>query len=330
MYDFELDRIVEEVKRVKAGKVALQLPEGLKPHALSLARKIEEEVNCQAYVLSDPCYGACDIALQEAKTLGVDLLIHFGHSQLLSVDLPTLYVESTVKLPVKEAVEKALPLLKGDRVGIATLIQHWRACEEARQVLEDAGKKVLIGPPRGRLKRPGQIIGCDYSTAKDVANEAESFLFLGGGMIHPVGLRLVTGKPVVAADPFKGEAVEVEAYAKKVMAARVSDIAEASKARVFGVVVGLKFGQYRPKLIEKVVDMIRAEGRKVFLIASREVTPSLELNFPEVEAFVITACPLIPLFDYEAYRKPILTPQEAMLSFKSGWSIEDYDPFEGF
>lgn len=78
-YDFELDRAVSEIKKSKAKKVGLQFPDGFKTRAVSIAEEIEKRVPCITVIFADPCYGACDTKELEAKKLGLDLVIHFGH-----------------------------------------------------------------------------------------------------------------------------------------------------------------------------------------------------------------------------------------------------------
>jgi len=78
-YDFELDRIVNEIKKSKAKLVGLQFPEGLKTQAIDIARKVEKSAGCTVVIFADPCYGACDTKELEAKKLGVDIVIQFGH-----------------------------------------------------------------------------------------------------------------------------------------------------------------------------------------------------------------------------------------------------------
>jgi len=78
-YDFEIDRVVEEIKKNKAKVVALQFPEGFKTRSVSIANQIEEKSGCKTVIFADPCYGACDTKDYESDKLDVDLLIHFGH-----------------------------------------------------------------------------------------------------------------------------------------------------------------------------------------------------------------------------------------------------------
>lgn len=82
-YDFELDKIIEEIKKSKSKLVGLQFPEGLKQHALDIADKIENETNVKTIIFADPTYGACDLKGEQCKKLGIDLLLHFGHTKFV-------------------------------------------------------------------------------------------------------------------------------------------------------------------------------------------------------------------------------------------------------
>jgi 2-(3-amino-3-carboxypropyl)histidine synthase len=84
-YDYELPRVVKEIKKSKAGLVGLQFPEGLKTHAVDVARRIEEGTGAKTVTFIGPVYGACDTKEREAEMLGVDLVIHFGHTAMKPV-----------------------------------------------------------------------------------------------------------------------------------------------------------------------------------------------------------------------------------------------------
>lgn len=331
MFDLQETWVVEEIKRRGAKHVALQLPEGLKPYAVRLAKVIQQETGCSVTVLADPCYGACDVAWEEASRLGVDLLVHFGHSELLaSRDIDTLYVECPAKVEIAEVIRAAAPLLKGHRIGLCTILQHLSSMSEAANVLEDMGFEVHVAHPARHGLKPGQIIGCDYSSGKKLVGEVDSLLFLGGGLMHPVGLRLSTGLPVLAIDPWTKEVRDIEPHAKKVVARKLLDMASSSEAERFGIVVGLKPGQHRPKLAERTMKELEKRGKECILIACREFSPSLEVHFTEVEVFVVTSCPLIALFDREAFHKPLLTPSELKASLTGEWRDRYPDPFDFF
>lgn len=80
-YDFEIDRICEEIKKADAKRVGLQFPDGLKKYSVDIAKEIEKKTGATVIIFADPCYGACDTRELEADKLGIDLMIQFGHDR---------------------------------------------------------------------------------------------------------------------------------------------------------------------------------------------------------------------------------------------------------
>jgi 2-(3-amino-3-carboxypropyl)histidine synthase len=313
IFDFEIERLKEEITKRGAKRVLFQLPEGLKTKGPCLA-SIAEKLGAVAFISADPCYGACDLAFQEAESLGADLLVHYGHSEITPQQrVPTIYIEARTAVSLKPAFKKALDLLKPwKNVGLVTTIQHIDMLGEARTTLLDAGKSVEIGDA-GRLKHAGQVTGCDYSNATAVAKEVDAFLFVGGGRFHALGVGLATSKPTIAADPFEQQAFSVDVEVKRIVKQRWASVNEAEKARSFGVLIGLKSGQKRIDEALKVKEKLEKKGKKVTLLTVHEVTPEALMQFPSLEAFVNTACPRIALDDASRLRHPVLTINEALL-----------------
>jgi len=313
IFDFEIERLKEEITKRAAKRVLFQLPEGLKTKGPCLA-SVAEKLGAVAFVSADPCYGACDLPFQEAENLGADLLVHYGHSAMTPQQrVPTIYIEARTAVSLKPAVRKALDLLKPwKNVGLVTTIQHIDMLGEARTTLLDAGKSVEIGDA-GRLKHAGQVIGCDYSNATAVAKEVDAFLFVGGGRFHALGVGLATSKPTIAADPYEQQAFSVDVEVKRIVKQRWASVNEAEKARSFGVLIGLKNGQKRIDEALKVKEKLEKKGEKVTLLTVHEVTPEALIQFPSLEAFVNTACPRIALNDASRFRRPVLTINEALV-----------------
>ena len=59
-------------------RILLQFPQGLKQYAIAEAKKYEKDGH-EVFLSSAPCWGACDLALDEAKKINADKLIHYGH-----------------------------------------------------------------------------------------------------------------------------------------------------------------------------------------------------------------------------------------------------------
>jgi len=314
VFNIEEARLKQEIEKRGAKRVIIQLPEGLKPEGPRLAAVVEE-ARALAIVSADPCYGACDLALQEAESLGADMIVHFGHSAMSVTHepVPVIYIEAKVNLSLESAVRKGLSLLKPwKRIGLVTTVQHIDKLGEVRKVLLQAGKSVVIGDA-GHSLYAGQVIGCDYSNAQAVMNDVDAFLFVGGGRFHAVGVALATSKPTIVADPYERRAFSVDADAQRIRRQRWTSIEEAKKGERFGVIIGLKSGQKRMEEALQIRDKLKMAGKKTTLLAVREVTPEALMEFPTLNAYVNTACPRVSLDDATKFRKPVLTTNEALV-----------------
>jgi 2-(3-amino-3-carboxypropyl)histidine synthase len=312
-FDFEEERIKEEIANLGAKRVLLQLPEGLKPEGPRLA-KIIEKTGALPIISADPCYGACDLATAEAQRLGIDRIVHFGHAKLMKHEqVPTIYVEARATITTTVALKKAVPLLrKYAKIGLATTVQHVQTLDEAREILVRAGKTVVVGDA-GRVNYSGQVIGCDYSNVRSVASDVEAFLFIGGGRFHALGIALSTSKPTIIADPYANRAYSIDKEAQTVLKQRWACIEEAGHAKTFGVLIGLKLGQKRLDEALKIKERAEKNGKTAFLFAIREVLPEALMEFPSVDAYVNTACPRISLEAPAKFLKPVLTVNEFMV-----------------
>ncbi len=78
MYDLELEKVIKEIKKNKARKVVIQLPDGLKPKATEIKEKLEKKSNAEVFIWLGSNFGSCDIPKNFPKDF--DLTVSFGHS----------------------------------------------------------------------------------------------------------------------------------------------------------------------------------------------------------------------------------------------------------
>jgi len=306
-YQFNIDEIILKIKEINAHIVGLQFPEGLKTYATSIARQIEEKTGVNVIISGDPCFGACDVSDFHMNDL-VDLLVHFGHTPLpLEYDVPVLFLEAQFKLDTIPALNKALNLLKDyNKIGLVTTAQHLHLVNELKGFLEENGKQVIMKVGDGTEK--AQVLGCNFSSIKDLPVDA--YLFLGSGNFHPLGIKLSTHKPVVIADPYHNEARTIEEFTDRIIRIRFAKITNARKAQKFGIIVSSKKGQNRMELALKLKDKIKQKGKEAHIIFMNQVAPELLVPYRDLDAYVITACPRIAIDDANIYDKPIITPEE--------------------
>lgn len=307
MYEMDLDKVIRKINSKDAQTVGLQFPEGLKIQATKIARKIEAETDATVIISGDPCYGACDVSDYKMKG-SVDLIVHYGHTPLpLKYEVPTLFIEAFSKIDIKKDLEKSLENLKEySRIGLVTTTQHLHLLNEAKDFLEDNGKEVILGSSPSTRK--GQVLGCNFSSIKEL--DVEIFLFIGSGNFHPLGINLFSNTPVLALDPYNSEIRQMDDYADRILRIRFARITKARSAEKWGILVSSKEGQYRMKLAKEIKKILEDAKMEAYIILVDNVTPDVLLPYLDLDAFVVSACPRIAIDDSQMYKKPLLTPQE--------------------
>lgn len=307
MHDTEPERILSEIRRRGAAVVGLQFPEGLKKNGFAIARMIEKETGAKVFISANPCFGACDL---DERLIGFcDVLFHFGHSQLEKTPLEekVCFIETRSGAEIENAVRASTSLLKGPKVGLLTTVQHAHRLPEAAKLLSEAGFVPVIGKGDGRIVYPGQVLGCNFSSARDASGDCDEFLFIGSGEFHPIGVSLSTGKRVVCADPYTSGSKEITP--RRYLMKRSAVLGNAQDAQIFGILISTKNGQCRMKLADMLKEKAEAHGKEAFLIAADLLTPEQLLSF-RADAFINTACPRLAVDDSGRFPASVLTPQE--------------------
>src|SRR5512135_3497188 len=115
----DISDLIERLKKRGARTVTLQFPEGLKRRSAEMVAALKD-AGFTVNLSGDPCYGACDLALE---CLGPsDVLVHFGHAP---VDEQPQVIFEPWEVSFDVAVlDHALPLLTGRTVSLVTTVQH--------------------------------------------------------------------------------------------------------------------------------------------------------------------------------------------------------------
>jgi 2-(3-amino-3-carboxypropyl)histidine synthase len=288
--------LVAALKQRGVHKVALQFPEGLKRRSAVIAAELAK-AGFEVIVSGDPCYGACDLALDTLSC--ADVLVHFGHSP---VDPRDNVIFELCPTDFDVAIlDNALPLLEGKTVGLVTTVQHVHLIPAMEAFLQSKEIDVRVAEGSRRTPHRGQVLGCSFASAK--ATCADEILFVGTGVFHPTGIAISTRARVVALDPFTGIAQMVDG--EPLMRRRFAAMERARGAGNFGIIVSTKSGQQRLALAERLL----ALSDNAAIVMMREVSPGELLNLG-FAVYVNTACPRLVYDDQARYPVPVLSPQE--------------------
>lgn len=314
-YNIDLKKATDLINKNNYKTVALQLPEGLKRNVAEIAGFIKDNTKSDVIVLADPCFGACDVFDSKLDNLNINLVIQIGHTEINNIkqeNIKTIFINAESLVDIKKVVNKSIKYLNGKRIGIVTTAQHLHKIDGAIKILKENNFIPVISKGDNRVSHKGQILGCNFSAAHNITSKVDSFLFIGSGNFHPVGLLISTKKPVIAADPYTNDVKfdELNNLKDTILRQRYGAIAQCQNAQRFGILVGIKSGQIRVDLIKQIQMLLESHNKKSVLIAQNNFSPDLLNGFKDIDCFVSTACPRIAIDDYIQYKIPILTPIE--------------------
>jgi 2-(3-amino-3-carboxypropyl)histidine synthase len=296
MWSIPVSEIIEKLQNEKARRVALQFPEGLKRRAFEVAAALRKE-GFDVIISGDPCYGACDLALDSLDM--ADVLVHFGHAPVEErKGVIYEYVHFDIDTNV---LDSALTNLTRDRIGLVTTIQHVHLLDEISSYLKTRGVECIVAGGNGRTPFPGQVLGCSFEAAR--ATGAEEILYVGTGVFHPLGVQLATGSRVVSLDPYTAQTEVVNA--SHLLRKRFALIEKARSAKSVGILLSLKSGQKRSDLAKS----LQSLSGNAFIVTLFEVSPEALLNLG-FDCYVNTACPRLAYDDQIRFAVPLLSPPE--------------------
>ncbi|MCS7128283.1 MAG: diphthamide biosynthesis enzyme Dph2 [Sulfolobales archaeon] len=324
LYDLGFNELREFIEENKPRRLLVQLPDGLKFLALNIVSLIKSiDSSIEVYLSSDPSYGACTLALEDAITVGADALIHFGHIECplaIKPSIPVLYIPAYYlgKLPEK-SLEKLLEEMHLSKDSVSVVIvastQYVKLVEELRKVLENLGCEVIV-PSGGPY--PGLVIGCNYSSIP--VGSSYIYVVISSGYFHATGLCLHLGidARVLLIDVARDELINMSRECRKILAKRmylVSQLINNPVKRV-ALIVGQAIGQYRPALVKLLEEKLKEKGIDVVKVVARYLSLNELIALDQgvkADAYVVTSCPRLPIDDLASFHKPVITPGEALM-----------------
>jgi 2-(3-amino-3-carboxypropyl)histidine synthase len=317
-------RIFDEIEKRNPVSVALNGPDGLLPKIQETASKIMSKFDIPAYVLADSCFGTCDMNTNGAKVLGAEILFHIGHTiNSTNFGESVVLIDAYDNISFEKVARKCVIELKGKTVSLVTDSQHLLELEKVKKILEEGGIIVKIGDGKGQLN-DGQVFGCEFYPTSQTKNIVDANVFLGQSSFHAAGIALSTGKPTFILDPYFEEIREVTEFSEKLQKKAILSVYKALEAETFGIVIGLKEGQFSKVTALKFKRELEKAGKKVQLFALTDITDDKLGNLKGIDTFIQVACPRISTDNH--FQKPVLsTPQaNALLKLLKNESIDGF------
>ncbi|XP_077006070.1 2-(3-amino-3-carboxypropyl)histidine synthase subunit 2 [Tamandua tetradactyla] len=340
---YELERVVEFVRALECQRVALQFPDQLLGDAGAVATRLEKITGSKMFILGDTAYGSCCVDLLGAEQAGAQALVHFGPACLSppARPLPVAFIFGQRSVAL-ELCAKAFEAQNPDPTAPVVLLSE-PACAHALEALATILRpryldllvsRPALPSPVGSLNpepEPLERFGRHFPLAPGRRLEEYGAFYIGDSEttsesdLNPDLSRLLLGwppgQPFSSCCPDTGHTQDEGVRAGRLRARRHYLVERARDARVVGLLAGtLGVAQHRDALAH-LRKLTQAAGKRSYVLALGRPTPAKLANFPEVDVFVLLACPLGALAPQPSstFFRPVLAPCELEAACNPAW-----------
>lgn len=210
-YNFEIYKTIWRILLTNSKTVCLQMPEGLLMYSCIISDILTYYTQCQCIIMADVVYGACCVDDITAKQLDCDLLVHYGHSCLISnsdTTVDTLYVFVTIDIDTKhliDTIKHNFPINDNDKlydtydnkqqthnnkfnVILGGTIQFTHTLQHILPILQSYYGKNNVHMTHTQPLSKGETLGCTSSNIDlshiDTYNTTTIVIFVADGRFH--------------------------------------------------------------------------------------------------------------------------------------------------
>lgn len=319
-YNFEIHKMVWNIRKKGAKRVCLQMPEGLLVYSLIITDIIEQFCNCEVLVMGDVSYGACCVDDYTAKALDCDFIVHYGHSCLVPIDITSikvLYIFVTIQIDEKHLMNTLrLNFDSGARLALFGTIQFNPAVQSMKHKLENPenpeDKIIYVTPPQIKPLSRGEVLGC--TSPHFDTSQYDAMVYIGDGRFHLESAMIHNPHmPAYRYDPYSRKFTRERYDQNEMVSARRDAVETAKGAKKIGLILGALGRQGNPVTLRNLEAELKKHGKTVVKIILSEIFPKKLAMFEDIDAFVQVACPRLSIDWGYAFSKPLLTPYEAMV-----------------
>ena len=305
-----IDEVISKLDEIRARKILLQLPDGLKPHVFDYFSRLSEKFS--VIISSEPFYGACDISTMDVYK-DVDCIVQLGHSEIPNIKYPkpVIFMEYRVQreIEIDDQVFQTLKEKGHKKIGLLCSVQYVDQMHQVKGILDRMGFETHIGRQDARMKHPGQVLGCNFSSAHSISANVDCYVVVSTGKFHAIGAQLASDREVFILDMNERKLIPIKDETDRFLRRRYGKISRARDAQKICVVTDTKIGQYRIRLAETIMEQAKSLGMQSILLTANHIRPSDYENM-RCDAVVFTGCPRVSIDEQDKFTMPILTPPE--------------------
>ncbi|PVV00692.1 hypothetical protein BB560_004912, partial [Smittium megazygosporum] len=331
---YQLEESIELIRSKGYKKVALQFPDELLIDSAFVSKYLQENSSAKTFVLGDTTFGSCCVDEVAAMHIDADFIIHYGNSCMsLTTQIPVYYVFTYKEYDIASAADKIIDFLATKNCSniqlqldaiynyssetLVKLLQE----KSSVQIKDMSAKANLFFDPKDSL--------CENSLCKSQemftvdpsdSNMDSSTPILHIGTEGPKLSNMIisnSNRLIFSYNPESCECREESRNVNRHLVKRLLAIEKVRDASVLGLVVGTL-----SSIIERIKQLLKLSSIKFYTILVGKINVAKLANFPDIDAFVLVACPENSLVDSKEFYHPIITPFELLFALEKSFQYQ--------
>ncbi|XP_012259507.2 2-(3-amino-3-carboxypropyl)histidine synthase subunit 2 [Athalia rosae] len=325
--EYDLKKCVDWIIVNSLEKICLQFPDHLLPDSVEIALRLEKLVDKKIFILGDSSYGSCCVDEVTAQHVNADGIIHFGHACLSGTSrLPVLHILPKSHLDTQLFCNKFHKYFQNKDENILFFydVSYAHVIGSIYDSLRTEYKNLTLSKLNCTSnveytdcgEEASSVLGRSYNLKPGDSIEDYRAIFLGPD--GKTSNNLAMGIQAKSWSHFDNKnIVELTAGNSLWLKRRRYLVEKLKDAHVVGIVAATLGIKNYLESIAAVKRALKLKNIKSYIVCVGKPSPAKLANFPEMDAFVVIACPENLVYDSRDFYKPMLTPFEVELAFNS-------------
>lgn len=335
--NFDIKETCKWIERKKFAKVCLQFPDDLLEVSCKVYKEIKDRIEVDLYIMGDTSYASCCIDSVAAMHVQANGIVHYGHKCFSKTDIPVYMVLPKEKLDFDAAINTLKEKYDSD--------DNMKLClfygAEFEHCNENITRKWFQKYPKSYIchieleDKPERFLG---RIIKDVQNVEYPIQALKDCICIYLGSRGQTifnytiSVPATKWYLLNPSSSQLEKLDETIWFKRRRFLIEKCKdANIIGILICKLSGKQTKDIISRMKELCKVNGKKSYIVSVGKPNSAKLANFPEIDIYVMIACPENDLYSSRDFYRPIVFPYELEIALNSNrepfptYHVTDYD-----
>ncbi|XP_023949690.2 2-(3-amino-3-carboxypropyl)histidine synthase subunit 2 [Bicyclus anynana] len=318
-------------------KVCLQFPDELLGISADIYEEIKNRTSADLYILGDTSYASCCVDSVAAMHVQGEAVVHYGHSCFTQTNIPVFTVLPKHHLNVdvtKKLLTEHMKCVENTKLCLFYGAEYEHCKDEITLFYFQQYPESYVAYIE-KQDIPNKYLG---RVIKNERNETFSIDDVQDCVCVYVGSRGQTSFNfsisipaskwyLLDPDDNKITTIEESVWSKR----RRYLVEKCRDANVVGILVCKLAGDQTKDIISRMKQLCKVNGKKSYIVSVGKPNVAKLANFPEIDIYVMIACPENDLYSCRDFYRPIVYPFELEVALNSNREayynhhVTDYD-----